>query len=276
MKVIRADEMGFCLGVQRAIGKVLDTSLGKKNIFTFGPLIHNKQFVKKLKDMNIGVIESIDDIEEGTTIIIRSHGISPAVRKEIEGKGANIVDGTCPKVLMIHKLVERLEKEGNTVIVIGDKDHAEIKGVMGNLENGIVVNSLEEIEKLDKNLGNVAVVVQTTLEIKRFEELLKALQSRYKDVKIHKTICDATHKRQEGAKNTAKEADVMIVVGGKHSSNTTHLADVCEKITKTYHIETVDELEESWFEGAETVGVTAGASAPDDIINNIILKIEGI
>jgi len=209
-------------------------------------------------------------------VIIRAHGVSPSVKKRLKKRGAILIDGTCPNVLVIHRLAERLEKEGNQVIIIGNKDHPEIVGIMGNLKKGIVINSLEEVSKLDNDQKQIVIISQTTEEIEKFKKLVKALKSKFKNVRVHNTICDATHERQEGALSVAKKSDCMIVVGGKHSSNTTHLADICKKIVKTYHIETAEEIVKNWFKNVKIVGVTAGASTPGYIVDSVLLKLKEI
>lgn len=275
MKIIMAEKFGFCYGVERAVQKVLESSKENK-VYTYGPIIHNSQFVEKLEGKGVIVLEDTEKAKKGDIVIIRAHGVSPKVKKELEGKGAEIIDGTCPKVIRIQKLVGRLEKGGSQIIIIGKKDHPEIIGILGNIERGLAVHSKEDVEALDKDFEKVAVVVQTTEDIEVFKKIVKLLEDKFKNIEIFNTICDATIERQQGAIEAANESDCMIVIGGKHSSNTRHLADVCNKIKKTYYIETAEEINDDWFKDVKTVGMTAGASTPDYIISEVKSKIEGV
>jgi len=275
MKIILAKKIGFCFGVKKSVEKVFKALEKEKDVFTFGPLIHNNQFVKRLEDMGVRVINETKKVKKGSIVIIRAHGLPPTTKKEIEKMGAEVIDGTCPKVLLLHVLARKLEKEGKKVIIIGDGNHPEVIGVKGNLKNGIVLDSVQEVEKLD-DFDDVGVLVKTTEEVEKFKEISKALKNKFKKIIIHNTICDATDERQSEAKKVAKLSDVMIVVGGKHSSNTLHLVDVCKKQTTTYQIETKDDINERWFEEAKTVGITTGASVPDYIVEEILEKLKNI
>lgn len=273
MKVIKAEKMGFCFGVKRAIEKAEQALKKESKINTFGALIHNSQFVEKLKKEGVGIVEDVQDIEPGTTVIVRAHGLPPKTMKDIEKKGAAIIDATCPKVLNIQRLAKRLESNGKNVIIVGNSSHPEIIGIMGNLESGIVVRELEEVDRLPDNLGEVAVLSQTTEEQERFEKIVESLSKKYKNIEIYNTICEATKERQDGAKKTAHETDAMIVLGGKHSSNTTHIANICEQLVRTFHIETAEEIDGLDLKGVSKIGITAGASTPDYIIEEAVQKL---
>lgn len=272
MKIIIAKEAGFCYGVKKAVNILEDLS-EKGRIFTFGALIHNPQYIEKLKSEGIGVKENISEIESGDTIIIRSHGVSEKVLQEISSKGAKVIDATCPFVKNAQLAAKRLEKEGYDVVVIGDPLHPEIKGIVGNLKNGKVIKNLDSFEDI-KCSERVGIISQTTLDRKDFEEITKKFIAKYAEVKVVDTICSASKEKQEETRNLAGDVDVLIVIGGKNSANTTHLKEIAEKITKTYHIESADEVDADWFLGIETVGITAGASTPDYLIEELAEKIK--
>jgi len=276
MKVIKAEKMGFCFGVKRAIEKVEQALKEEKKVYTFGALIHNNQFVEKMKKEGVEIVENEKEIKPGMTVIVRAHGLPPKTMKEIEKKGAAIIDATCPKVLNIQRLAKRFESNGKNVIIIGNSSHPEIIGIMGNLETGIVVREPEEVDRLPDNFEEIAVVSQTTEEQERFEKIVGILSKKFKNIEIYNTICEATKERQDGAKKTTKEADAMIVLGGKHSSNTTHIANICGQLVKTFHFETADEIDGLDLKGVSKIGITAGASTPDYLIEEAVQKLNQI
>jgi len=276
MKIELASSYGFCYGVKRAI----DIAEKHKNSFTYGPLIHNKDEIKRLKDgFNIGLIEKIEDVENSNAIVIRTHGIPKnelAVLKKQENK---IIDATCPYVTTPQNIVARMSKEGYSVVIFGDKKHPEIKGVVSYAEHenhAFVVLDKEELDVLPLK-NKVALVSQTTKKPADFLQIVNALILTHKEVRVFNTICNATFENQDAASELAKRADVMIVIGGRHSSNSKMLHSISEQECKeSYLIENETELDANWFKDKELCGISAGASTPDWIIQNVVNKIQEI
>ena len=246
---------------------------GEKPIFTHGPLIHNRSVIKRLTKKGVRVLpENFEGtIKKGNSIIIRAHGIPPEEKDRLERTGGKIVDGTCPHVVKIQKEVQKAYNSGSAVIILGDKGHAEVVGLMGFCpENCFIASSEKDVEKISTDLP-VTVVVQSTLDEETFNILSGLIKKKFSDVKIINTRCDATTRRQNEAINLCKEVDLMIVIGGKDSANTNRLAKICaDENVKTLHIETAAELETVDFKRVEAVGITAGASTPDWIIEEVV------
>jgi 4-hydroxy-3-methylbut-2-enyl diphosphate reductase len=272
MRIIIAKEAGFCFGVKRAANLVLDKKHKGKKINTIGPLIHNNQFIKHLEKNDIKVVNKKEDAD-AEKIVIRSHGITKEEQQELEKDFKEIIDATCPFVKKVHNLAEDFEKRGFQVFIFGEDKHPEVLGIKSYAKNATSIMSIDDIKKFDKNL-KIALLSQTTQNLRKFQELSEYIQNNFENFEIVNTICDATEKRQEAAKELAKKVDVMIVIGGKHSSNTSRLYDVSSKIVKSFHIETEDELKKEWFFNISKVGITAGASTPDFIIEKVIKKIK--
>ena len=272
MKILIADEAGFCFGVKRAAEIVIAQSQDKQKINTLGPLIHNNQFTTHLESKNIFSVDSVDNIN-AKKVVIRSHGIEKKIENSLKNKGFSLVDATCPFVKRVHKLAESLEQEGYKIVIFGEKDHPEVIGIKSYAKNPIVVKDIKDLSKF-KIDEKIALISQTTQNLKKFEKLANYLKENYKYTRIHNTICDATEKRQLAAQDLANKVDLMIVIGGKHSSNTSRLYDVCSEKVETYHIETEVELRKNWFLNKNKVGLTAGASTPDFIIEKVIKKIK--
>jgi len=278
-KVVVAKSAGFCWGVRRAFDRVLDVA--KKNcdhgpVCTYGPLIHNPQAVNMLNEKGIGVINKIPDNFDGT-IVIRTHGIPPEDRRSLETSGAEICDATCPDVGLIQGMVRKHLRLGYDVIIIGHKEHPEVKALLGFAENkGICVNSQNEVEALPQNMEKVCVVSQSTQQHEKFEFLVELIKKKYPNSLIFDTICPSTAERQREAKELAANVDAMIVVGGRNSSNTSRLAEISmESCPCTFFIETDDELDKDKLKGAKIIGVTAGASTPSWIIDRVVARLRG-
>jgi Penicillin tolerance protein len=279
-EIIVAPHAGFCFGVRRAIALAERVSAeeGSKRIWSMGPLIHNPQEVQRLRGLGIEVLTSEEDAKEGDTVIIRSHGIPPQKERELLQKGLKLVDATCPYVKAVHQAVERLVQEGYFVVLVGEKDHPEVIGTLGYLQEaggtGVVVEKKEDLEKL-KNLERVGVVAQTTQSEQFFKEVVGELALWVKELKVINTICNATSERQEDVYELAGKVDVMIIVGGKNSGNTRRLYQISSSLNpRSYHVETAEELKPEWFVGAQRVGITAGASTPDWIIEQVKSKVQ--
>ena len=264
------------MGVKRAMDIVLDAVEEEKELYTYGPLIHNPQVIEMLESKNVKVIKNLDGVQSGT-VVIRTHGITPAVRQEIKAKGVKINDATCPLVARVQSIIKKHANKGYYTVIIGDDGHAEIVGLMGfTLGKGFVIGSVEDAEKLPP-MDKVCVVGQTTLDVSKYKEITKRLKEKYPDCVIAETICDATEDRQGEVLRLAKEVDAMIVVGGKNSANTTRLAKVSESAgIPTFLIETEAELDESKISRFNIVGVTAGASTPNWMIMRVVKRLEEI
>lgn len=271
MKIILARNAGFCWGVQRAVKLAEQAARKHGAISIVGDLIHNRAVTERLARLGARTVESAEQVERGP-VVIRAHGATPETRAAMEARGFEIVNGTCPFVAAVQKAAQRLESEGRQVVVIGKKGHPEVEAVLGHTRRGIALRSEEEIEALPP-LDKVGVVAQTTEDVSLFERLCRKITEKCADVVIRNTICSATGQRQESARDLAARVNVMIVVGDRHSSNTTNLADICRQITPTHHITCAEELQPAWVLGAESVGVTAGASTPDWVIDAVIDRI---
>jgi len=271
MKIELAKSYGFCFGVKRAI-KIAEENPGSA---TLGPLIHNNMEIARLKrDFNVSLVESLDDVKPGSATVIRTHGIPKNDLKKLLAKNTKVIDATCPFVTKPQQIVEEMSKEGYDIVIFGDENHPEIKGVMSYATGRVyAVLSIEDLENI-KLRERVAIIAQTTRKVEEYNKIVNWLVPRHKEVRVFNTICNATFENQDAAKELAKRADVMIVVGGKQSSNTKQLHSICKSFcSDSYHIESKDELQKEWFDGKKLCGVTAGASTPEWIIEEIIGKI---
>lgn len=270
MEIILAKEAGFCFGVKRAIDMSMKTHEKGISFATFGELIHNKQVVRSLEDLGIYAVESFDDLE-GKAVLIRSHGIPKNLYEEAKELGIRTIDGTCPYVKKIQNLAAKYSSEGYTIIIVGDPEHPEVIGVSG-WSNGpvYVVHSVEEAEALP-HINKACIVSQATLTMKKWQDVLSVVQTRVDELVENNTICEATRERQSSAEELSQEVDLMLIIGGKHSSNTIKLLEVCQRHCKnSYHIETLEEIQMINFSNCDKIGITAGASTPDWIINEVI------
>ncbi|MBP3233471.1 MAG: bifunctional 4-hydroxy-3-methylbut-2-enyl diphosphate reductase/30S ribosomal protein S1 [Eubacterium sp.] len=279
MEVILAQKAGFCFGVKRAVdqafGEADNKTVDAGKAYTFGPIIHNEEVTGSLKKAGIDMINSLEelsDLEENSRIIIRSHGVGKEVYSAIERAGHKVVDATCPFVSNIHKIVSDRSKEGDEILIIGNPGHAEVEGTIGWSEKKpYVINSVEDIDALpDLKDKKITVVSQTTFSLKKFQELVAELQDRYYNVNVCKTICNATEERQKEAESLSKSVDAMIVIGGRNSSNTQKLYEICKQnCYNTYYIQTLADLDLTVFESVGRVGITAGASTPNHVIKEV-------
>ncbi len=282
VEIIVAPNAGFCFGVKRAVKLAEESSLltkeGKK-VFTLGPIIHNPQEVQRLESKGVKPLEG-NEISEGDAIIIRSHGIPPEKERELKEKGLNVIDATCPYVKAVHEAVCKLAQEGYFIVIVGEKNHPEVIGTLGYLKEcngkGVVVESLDDLKEAYR-YERVGIVSQTTQSEKFFKEVVGELALWVKELKVINTICNATSVRQEDVYSLAPTVDVMIIIGGKNSGNTRRLYNIAKSLNpRSYHIETAEELKPEWFEEVKRVGITAGASTPDWIIELVKGKIEEI
>jgi 4-hydroxy-3-methylbut-2-enyl diphosphate reductase len=276
MKIRLASSYGFCYGVKRAI-QIAEEHPGSA---TYGPLIHNRDEINRLKkSYDIGLVESFEEAESVESIVIRTHGIPKNELKRLKAQGKEIINATCPYVTTPQQIVERMSREGYSIVIFGDRNHPEIKGVVSYAEepgDAHVVLEEKELENLPLK-SKVAIVAQTTRKPRDFMTIVNALVLRVKEVRVFNTICNATFENQDAAAELAKEADVMIVIGGKHSSNTKQLHSICRNYcADSYLIENKNELEKDWFAGKKLCGISAGASTPDWIVRNVVERIEKI
>ncbi len=274
MEIRLAENYGFCFGVKRAI-EIAEES---KNASTYGPLIHNREEINRLKEnFNVKTAHALEELQESDKVIIRTHGIQKHELKKLQESGKEIIDATCPFVTKPQEIVEEMSTQGYKVIIFGDENHPEVKGVKSYAVNQpLVVMDVSDLEGV--YLGpKVALVSQTTRKVREFMKIADYLIEHVKEVRVFNTICNATFENQDAADKLSRESDVMIVIGGKNSSNTKQLLNIAQSnCPESYLIETPEELQESWFEGKKQCGVTAGASTPDWIIQNVIEKIRKI
>ncbi len=277
---------GFCYGVKRAVEttKKVKIENAAKKVWVLGELIHNSHVIKELEELGIMTVDDLPENESGICIV-RSHGMAPQKIKEVEEKGFEVVDLTCLDVKKVQQKAIQLAQEGFLVLILGKPEHPEVVAIKANAdmfsENVIVIPDMASLEKLSakiKSIKRIGVVIQTTQKIEFLQEVVNYLIPIANELKVFNTICQSTAKRQQEARELAKTSDLMIVVGGKNSANTTHLAEILNEITTTIHIETQEDLDEykSIIEKSENIGVTAGASTPENIIKNVINKLNEI
>ena len=275
MNVKVAEHAGFCFGVRRAVDKVYELiESQEKPIYTLGPIIHNESVVGDLEAKGVKVIENIEQLHSvrDGVVVIRSHGVGRAVYELMESLGLSYVDVTCPNVLKIHKIVERESKAGKNIVIIGNAKHPEVEGICGwSVSKPVVIETVEEAEEYQAMNGNpLCIVSQTTFNYNKFKDLVEILEKKRYDNNVLNTICNATEDRQRETKQIAKEVDTMLVIGGKHSSNTQKLYEIskCE-CGNTYYIQSPVDLDSEMFQSSSCVGITAGASTPNKIIEEV-------
>ena len=275
MQVTVAKSAGFCFGVQRAVDTVYEqVEKGIRPIYTYGPIIHNEVVVQDLEERGVQVLEGKEDLGQLTegTVIIRSHGVGKEIYDLISDKGLNCVDATCPFVKKIHRTVEKESAAGRQIIIIGNDNHPEVEGIKGWCHHpALVIESAEQAEALNLPEGTkVCIVSQTTFNYKKFKDLVEILDKKRYDRIVVNTICNATEERQTEARQIAGKVDAMIVIGGSHSSNTQKLFEICRKeCENTYYIQTVHDLDLEVLRSTGLVGITAGASTPKKIIEEV-------
>ena len=277
MRVVMARKAGFCMGVRRAVQLALKAAQeAEKPVYTYGPLIHNPQTLKLLEVLGIKVLKEIPERGKGT-VIIRAHGVPPEEKERLKKAGFKVIDGTCPRVLRVQALARRFSQEGYHVIIIGDPDHAEVKGILGYAgERGIVVSNFRDLEKLPP-LEKYVILSQTTQDEEFFELIAEEILKRFPGGKVYNTICNATHNRQQEVRRLCRECEAIVVVGGKHSANTNRLAMIArEEGRDVFLVETAEELDLEALKKYRKVGVTAGASTPNWVINQVIRTLEQV
>ena len=278
MRVTVARTAGFCWGVRRTVDKTFETvDHAEGTVVTLGPVIHNPQVISRLSSQGVEVKDRVAEIQDGTTVVVRTHG---AIKDELEtakARGLEVVDGTCPYVKAPQVYVQRMSRDGYHIVVVGDAKHPEIRGVVSYSAGPVTVLAPGEAVPDLPGVKKVAIVAQTTLVGEAFKSVVADCALRFKEVRAFNTICYDTDERQADARTLAAEVDAVVVVGGKQSANTRHLAEICSELqSRTYHVETAAEIRPEWFAGVSTVGVSAGASTPDWVIAEVVEKLQGL
>ncbi len=275
MKIIAAKMAGFCFGVRRAVDIAFEMAeKGRGGVYTFGPIIHNPQVVGRLEEAGVKAVAGIDGLKgkEVSAVLIRTHGIPENEMRKLRELGYEVVDATCPFVKNAQHYAKLLMEEGYNLVILGDREHPEVKSLMSYAGRGAVV--VKDAREYPSVGGRVGIVVQTTQQAENLKRLVAAAVEYAKELKVYNTICNSTALRLKETEEMAEKADAMVIVGGKNSANTTQLANLCVSLSvPTQHIETEDELEEEWFRGVTTVGITAGASTPEWIIKAVKKRI---
>ena len=282
MELIVAEHAGFCYGAKRAVGEVYSLLEKGCKIATYGPILHNERLVEELKEKGVRIVNSTDEIaslDKDTVLVIRAHGVTKQVMEEVEKAGIRCVDATCPFVERIHRIAREESGRGKTVFVAGDPDHPEVEGIVSYAGEGArVIRNPEEARDLPPGEGlSICLVAQTTFRNNYFQEIVEILLDRGYNVNVVDTICNATEERQKEAADIASSADAMIVIGGRSSSNTKKLFDICsDRCSRTYFAGDARDLPESFPEGVNIIGVTAGASTPQNTIEEVCSYVRGI
>lgn len=276
MRVEVASQAGACYGVERALRLVRDSVQTERGqVHTLGPLIHNPQVVEELAEAGVSPVSSPEDVDGGT-LVLRTHGVTPQEERSASEHADRVINATCPFVLRAHQSARALYDQGYQVIIVGEKGHPEVMGTLGNAPGAVVVQGASELDGI-KVGRRVGIVVQTTQARDNLRAIVSALIGRCEELRLCDTICEATSSKQGAAAELSSRADVMVVIGGRNSANTTRLAKICSaRCPRTHHIESASELQAGWFDGANLVGITAGASTPQEQIDAVRSAVEGM
>lgn len=270
MKILLAKDAGYCFGVRDAVKMAYDTSEKYENVFMLGDIVHNEHVVNDLTEAGSKVISSLDDIPQGKPVLFRAHGTNPEVWKEAKLKDINIVDATCPLVTEIHEEVRKLEEEKRKVIIIGDHGHDEVMGIAAQVKNPIIVSNVDEAIDL-RRVKRAGVVTQSTQMIENVKEIINILTEKVYDLRFVNTICFPTKRNHEQIKKLASTSDVMIIIGSFTSANSKRLHQLAlARNQKSYQVTGVRDIDKNWFNYSDVVGVSAGASTPDNIIDEVV------
>ena len=273
MEIRKAKVQGFCFGVAITVRKAEEAIAQRDDVTTLGHVVHNPQTVAELEANGLRNAASVDDVDAGA-LFVRAHGLPVEVYEKAKNKGLEIIDATCPMVTKIHVQAERLRDDGYKIIVVGDPSHPEVKGTLSHVPGAWCIETVEDIERLPRG-SKMGVVVQSTYSRERFTDIVKALSAKYYEVRAVNTICTDTNNRQSEALRLAQEVEVMVVVGGKTSANTKHLAELSEtRGARSYHIEGPDELQRDWFDGVRVCGLMSGASTPGWLVDQVEARME--
>lgn len=273
MEIRKAKVQGFCFGVAITVKKAEEATLSRSDVTTLGHVVHNPQIVESLESKGLKNAHNIDDVDGGA-LFVRAHGLPVDVFEKAKQKGLEVIDATCPMVTKIHVQAERLREDGYKIIVVGDPNHPEVKGTLSHVPGAWCIETVAEVAKLPRG-SKMGVVVQSTYSRERFTDIVKALSERYYEVRAVNTICTDTNNRQNEAERLAHEVDVMIVVGGKTSANTKHLAELAERHgARAFHIEGPEDLKAEWFEHVRVAGLMSGASTPGWLVDQVQARME--
>ncbi|HIC36260.1 MAG TPA: 4-hydroxy-3-methylbut-2-enyl diphosphate reductase [Candidatus Marinimicrobia bacterium] len=276
MKILVAKDAGYCFGVRDAVNLAYDTAKDHGEVYMLGTIVHNEKVVEDLSKAGTKVVDEIDEVPKDKPILFRAHGTAPTVWDKAKNKNLNIIDATCPLVIEIHDEIKKLEAEGRRTIIIGDHGHDEVVGIAAQVENPIILANVEEAKALRK-MKKAGVVSQSTQMIENVQEIINVLVEKVFDLRFVNTICFPTRRNHEQIKELATKCEVMIVIGSFTSANSKRLTQLAlERNKRSYQLTNADDLEKSWFENCETVGISAGASTPDDIIRDVVEKIKEI
>jgi len=276
MKILLAKDAGYCFGVRDAVKLAYDTADKDGEVYMLGHIVHNENVVKDLDGAGAKVVDSLDSIPKDKPVLFRAHGTSVETWENAKNNNMNIVDATCPLVLEIHDEVKKLEAEGRKIIIVGDHGHDEVKGIASQVKNPIIVSSSKEALSLRK-FKRAGVVSQSTQTIENVQEIINIVMTKVFDLRFVNTICFPTKRNQSQIKDLAKQCDLMVVIGSFTSANSKRLTALAkERNNNSYQVTNADEINLDWFEKVETVGVSAGASTPDKIINDVLTKIKKI
>src|SRR5215469_72385 len=269
MEILRARTQGFCFGVELTYKKALAETAQHEDVHTMGNIVHNQLIVKELDDRGLKNVDSVDEIESGT-LFVRAHGLPPQTLEKAEAKGLRVVDATCPMVTRTQKLAKKLQDEGRSIIILGDPNHPEVRGIAGHVPGALVMNEWPADDSQIRRLRRIAIVSQSTLNEDKFKELVARIAAINYETRVYNTICPNTQGRQLSARELAREVDVMVVIGGTKSANTKHLAEISEvEGAKPHLVEGAGDLKREWFTGEERVGIATGASTPGFLADEV-------
>ena len=274
MKIFLARDAGYCFGVRDAVNLAYDTAEAHGEVYMLGTIVHNERVIENLSNAGSKVVETLDDVPEDKPILFRAHGTAPELWKKADKKKLNLVDATCPLVTEIHDEIKKLEEEGRRTIIIGDHGHDEVIAIAAQVSNPIIIANVDEAKVLRK-MKKAGVVSQSTQMIENVKEIMNVLMEKVFDLRFVNTICFPTRRNHEQIKELAVQCDVMIVIGSFTSANSKRLTQLAlERNKRSYQVTTTEELDMSWFNDCETVGISAGASTPDEIINDVVKHIK--
>tara|TARA_B100002051_G_scaffold182311_1_gene172620 strand:- start:273 stop:1136 length:864 start_codon:yes stop_codon:yes gene_type:complete len=276
MKILLAKDAGYCFGVRDAVSLAYETAEKEGEVFMLGDIVHNENVVEELEEAGVKVVNSLDKVPDNKPILFRAHGTVPDVWKESKMREMEVVDATCPLVTEIHEEVKKLHSENRKIIIIGDHGHDEVNGIKEQVENAIVVANPEEAMQLRK-IKKAGVVSQSTQMIENVQEIINILMTKVFDLRFVNTICFPTRRNHEQIKNLSEICDIMIVIGSFTSANSKRLTELAKmRNERTFQVTSAEDLEIDWFQKSDTVGVSAGASTPDNIISEVLDKIKSI
>jgi len=279
MQVEKARQLGLCFGVRRAVDMVREAASRHDSLQTLGPIAHNRVLLQELTALGVETVDSVEQLR-GPAVVISAHGVSPSVSRQLQDRGFTVIDTTCPNVARAQHIVAQLAEDDYTIVIFGDASHTEVRGLLGWAGGqGMAALSAAQLSGLSRRgtLRKLAVISQTTQRLEDYtdfaRQLCGAVMGETDELRMVNTLCDATVRRQAAAAELAGRVDMMLVIGGHHSANTRRLAETCASVVETHHVETAEEMDEGWFAGKRRVGLTAGASTPDSIIDEIASRL---